>query len=681
MASVCHQFRALQSNPLIPHSCSSTMEIEALAHKLEPLAPKHVARWRKARESVDPVTRSLLDRQLINIAHRKLGNIDTRMLISLPPERRIRGAINLGTIQYAGAKWPAGISTGELLQNLAVVGRSGAGKTNVAFHLLRQLTDRKIPFLFLDWKRTARHLLPRLKAKVNIYTPGRPLSPLAFNPFVPPPGLEPSVHINHVIDAMADAYTLGDGSRSVLQRAISKCFEEGLRAPTPQDILSQLENFPDRGRAGSWKISAQRALESMSFSQLSATKGSTQEELATLLLRGNTIVELDSLSQADKKFLVPMICLWLYHLQLSDPVREKLRLVIFVEEAHHVLRRSDNKSKESLMETLLRQCREVGIAMIVIDQMPHALSSAVLGNVHTTITLNLTNPTDINKAAGISQVEDDDKGCFSSLPVGQAVVKLQSRWTRPFVVQFPLVQVRKGSVTDTQLSRYVRRNRARTPLTGRQWGEFGRITRGPMWDSPLSYDALRLLEDVKDYEDDGVKRRYDRLGMSAGAGTRLKKELLDAGWLDAQVVELGRTRKLLLRLSSEARKALGIDTPSTNASIAHEYWKRCYARKFEADGYQVELEAPAGDGRIDVLARRNGESVGIEVETGKSDAVSNVKRALTAKIDRVIVVATDEIAYKKVEQELAEAGLLINGRVEIGVGEFLASQLREISST
>lgn len=654
-----------QSNPLILPNTSATMEIERLALKLEPLAPKRVAKWRKARESVDPVTRSLLDRQLINVALRKLDNTDMRALLSLPPERRIRGAINLGTINYAGDKWPAGISTGELLQNLAIVGRSGAGKTNVAFHLLRQLTDRKIPFLFLDWKRTARHLLPRLKAKVNIYTPGRPLSPLAFNPFVPPPGLEPSVHINHVIDAMADAYTLGDGARSVLQRTISKCFEGGLQAPTPQDILSQLATLPDRGRAGAWKISAQRALESMSFSQLSATKGPTQEELATLLLRQNTIVELDSLSQADKKFLVPMICLWLYHLQLSDPVREKLRLVIFVEEAHHVLRRSDNKSKESLMETLLRQCREVGIAMVVIDQMPHALSSAVLGNVHTTITLNLTNPTDINKAAGLCQVEDEDKGCFSSLPVGQAVVKLQGRWTKPFVVQFPLVRIRKGSVTDTQLSRYVRRNSRRTPFAGRQSGEFGRISRGPMWDSVLSNDALLLLEDVQHYQDDGVKRRYDRLGLSAGAGTRLKEDLLEDGWVDAQVVELGRTRKLLLRLSSEARKALGIETPSSNASIAHEYWKRFYARKYSGEGFEVQVEAACGDGRVDVLARRNGESVAIEVETGKSDVVSNVRRALAEKLDRVVVVATDEVAYKKVERELAEAGLLIAGKVEL----------------
>ena len=189
------------------------MEIERIAAKLEPLEPGFVLKWRSRRGAVDPETRALLDRQLLNLARRRTGNLDLRFLLSLPPKQRIRGAINLDEVLYETAKWPAGVSMAELFQNMAILGRSGAGKTNVAFHLLQQLSMRKISWLFLDWKRIARHLLPGLKTKVNIYTPGRPLSPLVFNPFVPPPGLEPSVHINHVIGAMADAYTLGDGAR------------------------------------------------------------------------------------------------------------------------------------------------------------------------------------------------------------------------------------------------------------------------------------------------------------------------------------------------------------------------------------------------------------------------------------------------------------------------------------
>ena len=132
--------------------------------------------------------------------------------------------------------------------------------------------------------------------------------------------------------------------------------------------------------------------------------------------------------------LVPLIGLWLYFVQLSDPVREKLRLVIFVEEAHHVLYRSAQRAKESLMNTLLRQCREVGIGFVVIDQHPHLVSSAALGNTYTSICLNLKDPADINRAAAMSLVDEEEKHAFSTLPVGHGIVKLQDRWRRSFVM-------------------------------------------------------------------------------------------------------------------------------------------------------------------------------------------------------------------------------------------------------
>ena len=53
-----------------------------------------------------------------------------------------------------------------------------SSKTGMARSSLPQhrsvMVDKGIPFLFLDWKRTGRHLLPQLKGKASVYTPGRP---------------------------------------------------------------------------------------------------------------------------------------------------------------------------------------------------------------------------------------------------------------------------------------------------------------------------------------------------------------------------------------------------------------------------------------------------------------------------------------------------------------------------
>ncbi len=649
------------------------MTVESVARKLQPLMPQQVQHWMRARDTADPELKALIEKQIISMAYRYLGDFHNKILLSLPPEKKAKGSIDLGTVVYDKERWPFGISYSELIQNTAILGRSGAGKTNVAFHILQQLIARDIPFIFLDWKRTVRHLIPLLKGKIDIYTPGRSLLKFPFNPFVVPPGVESHVYINQVVDVMSEAFTLGDGSRSVLRKAIVGLYEKGNLCPTVKEIISEVEKLPGKDRMGGWKISAMRALESMEFSDMTAGDRVSQEQLTSDLLHSNTVIELDALGQECKKFLVPLLCQWLYHVRLESADREKLKLVIFIEEAHHVLHKRDHRAKESILEMLFRQCRELGIGIIVLDQHPHLLSAAALGNTYTTICLNQKDPSDINKAAALSLVDSDEKKYFSMLPVGQGIVKLQDRWTRPFLVQFPLVDVKKGSVTDDLLARYSAMNRRNTPRSGRNtfvlpWAErsLGRVPRVPLLDNALDKASFAFLEDVLSSPDDGIRRRYARLGLSVGTGNRLKERLLSDGWLDDQVVELGRTRKLLLRLTKQGKQALGVNAEYPGReSLVHEYWKRFYAERFREQGYKVRLEAPRRSGNVDVLAVKDGRSIAVEVETGKSNIVRNVKQDLLSGFNKVLIIATDEKALAKVEQQLAGAGLLGLERLEI----------------
>ena len=635
-----------------------------------------------------PELKDLIEKQIISTAYQKLGDFHNKILLSLPPENKAKGSINLGTVLYDKEKWSFGISTNELMQNMAILGRSGAGKTNVAFHILQQLVAKKIPFIFLDWKRTVRHLIPMLKGKIKVYTPGRLLLKFPFNPFVAPPGVEANVYVNQVVDVMSEAFGLGDGSRSILRKVIAGLYEQKNLCPTVKEIISEVEKMPEKGRIGGWKITAMRALESMEFSDIAGEDRISQEQLASELMHQNTVIELDALSQESKRFLVPMLCLWLYHVRLRSTDREKLKLVIFIEEAHHVLHRRDHTAKESILEMLFRQCRELGIGIIVLDQHPHLLSPAALGNTHTTICLNQKDPSDINKAAALSLVDNEEKNYFSMLPVGQGIVKLQDRWTQPFLVQFPLIDVKKGAVTDDILARYSAMNQAKRTGSGRNNlvsgsngfvlpGDFQQVPRIPLFDNALNETAFAFVEDILAYPDDGVKERYCRLGISVGTGNRLKEELLDQGWLESQVVGLGKTRKVLLRLTKQGKEALGLDGGVPDrASLVHEYWQRFSAERFREQGYKVPLEAPRKSGNVDVLAVKDSKSIAIEIETGKSDIVRNVKQDLLSGFDKVLVVAVDEKALGKVEQRLAGEGLLGLGRVGVVLGaEYLATAM------
>lgn len=390
------------------------METEKLLEKLEPLMPRAVSDWRRTRDTADAKLRTLIDQQIAETAYRVLGDVSKRLLLSLPPEKLIRGEFGLGTILYDRAKWLAGLRRSELLQNTGIFGRSGAGKTNVVFHLLRQLAAKRVPFLFLDWKRTARHLLPLLQTTPAIYTPGRTLSPLQFNPFLPPPGIEHEVYTHQLVDALAAAYTLGDGAKSILQATIQRLSTtDDDHAPNGRRLLQYLEQNPMKGRAQNWAVSAIRALQGLTPFEHRDADTATQSELVDQLARHSTIIELDGLDDSAKRFLIPMLLLWLYFVRLTAPDREQLRLVVVIEEAHHVLYRNENRSKEPLLNTFLRQCREVGIGVIVVDQHPHLISSAALGNTYTSICLNQKDPADVNKAAALSLVPSDEAKWFS----------------------------------------------------------------------------------------------------------------------------------------------------------------------------------------------------------------------------------------------------------------------------
>ncbi len=645
------------------------MESDYLLKKLEPLIPEKVKHWRRAKQLADPETRGYLDRVIAEAAYRELGEFADKLLLSLPPQAKAKGSIHFGNILYDKERFEFGISPNELLQNMAIFGRSGGGKTNTVFHIVKQLSSQKIPWLFWDFKRTARHLLPQIKGHVKVFTPGRSLSPFVFNPFIVPPGMESQVYITQLVDVMASAFTLGDGSRSILQKSIAACYERNLEAPTIQDIKDEVDKIPDKQRVVGWKLSAMRALDSVAFAKVAGTTRSSQEEHTHALLESQTIIELDALADSMKQFLVPILSLWLYSVRLAAETREKLSLVIVVEEAHNVLYRGEHRSKETVMNRLLRQCREIGIGIIVVDQSPHLISSVALGNTYTSIILNLKDPTDINRAAALSYLTEYEKKFLTLLPIGQGVVKLQGRWRRPILVSLPLVEVAKGAVTDKLLRQYLAGS-----LKPKELREIVQKSRNSDLSNSgerlFSLDEFRLFHDVLHHPEDGVAQRYQRLGLSGRRGQEAKEALVQHGWLVEHVQENGRIRKVILTVPPKAEKLVGLDLRNLPTSlVVHTYWKSRLGRLFTDKGYDIAYEHPRVNGRVDVLATKDSKRIGIEIETGKSDVVSNVKNGILSKFTKILVVATDETAMVEVERRLAHAGLLIPNHVELVLGD------------
>lgn len=668
-----------------------------MAAKLRPLMTDKIDRWMRARERVDANFRGMIDRQITS-HYRRVAGQHRLPLLSLPPKSAVggRGKVKIGRIEYAGPQDEAVLREPDLLRHTAIFGASGAGKTNSVLYLVQQLVDKGVPVLFFDWKRTGRRLVKALQPK--IYTAGREVAPLPFNPFLPPPGTEPRVHAQQTVDLLAEAFTLGDGARSLIQRALNAelvAYSEGCKVDR---LIQGVQELADNPRAKQWAVTAERVLGEVGFSGTAETSLEEQNRFIKSLERGATFIELDALSLPVRSFLATSLTSWLYRSRLNTTARDKLELMLVFEEAHHLLHQRE-ASKPSQLETLMRLMREIGLGVVLVDQTPSRISGVALANTFTTICLNLKHPADVQRAASVLGLPPEEKAVLMELPVGCAAVRLAERWNQPFLVRTPPVLLASASMSDAQLARYFREFGASgggPPENAVEGAAASRVPRGPPEDGErrlgelqgnpallqvLSPRELDLVEDVLTHPDDGVKQRYLRLGWSVGAGHRLKTRLIRAGQLKEAVIPFGHTRRTVLGLTPRLRNTIGADHRLKNSSgvggggeegsMVHRYWQRWWAQRYQSMGYRVQIEAPRHGGRVDVLAveastnQSSPKRIGIEIETGKSDVVSNVKNGLRSGFDRVIVAAVDTPALTQVEQQLAAAGLLGLSQIQV----------------
>ena len=114
----------------------------------------------------------------------------------------------------------------------------------------------------------------------------------------------------------------------------------------------------------------------------------------------------------------------------------------------------------------------------------------------------------------------------------------------------------------------------------------------------------------------------------------------------------------LLELTYKGRVALrdaGHEIKEPSEGVVHLFWKTRIADSYLEKGYDVSVEEII-NGRPDIIARKDGKRIAIEIETGKSNPIHNIQRALKAGFDEVISVATTEQARLKIGRNLELSG-------------------------
>lgn len=623
--------------------------------------------------SLDASLAESLEEYLSFEASKKLASGDP--FYPLPSEKEIEGRYKLGKCGSA----TFGLNDSELLQHVLIVGRSGSGKTNCSFLLLKELMRNEKPFLVFDWKRNYRELLAH-EDDVLVFTVGRNVCPFRFNPLIPPEGTEPEVWLKRLIEIMSHAFFLGEGVVYILHKAIDSLYEDygvyegSEKYPTMLDVYEYLQNYKARGREVGWLTSSKRAVQELCFGEMGSVLNTESRMQLEDLLKRNVILELDALTSTDKTFFIEALLLFIHHLRLAEEEKEKLKHSIIIEEAHHILLRKKQQvgGGEAITDVIMREIRELGESLVIIDQHPSLISKPALGNTYTSIAMNLKSRSDVNSIGNSICLNRNQKAALTNLDIGEGIVKLQGRYTDPFPVKFPLVEIEKGSVSDDMLKQEMSRFYAKWPgfrpdssksEEFRTSSENYKVkSEGKMPD--LKDRDLKLLKSIAENPPASVSKCYRRAGLNSYQGNEAKKELKKNGLIEEENIAKKDGYVKVMDVSEKGYKVLRengfeIGEPrEMEGSITHRYWKHRIADYYQKLGYETSVEEEIENGKyVDVVAERDMERIAIEISASESDEAWNVRKDLDAGFNEVKVFCVNEEIARKVEEQLEEAGL------------------------
>lgn len=617
----------------------------------------------------------------------------------------------------------------DFIKQIGIFAITGEGKTNLAYLQAIQLLKKKVPFLVIDWKRSWRNLLslkdkhPELK-NVQVFTIGRETIPFLWNPFRSPPKSDNQLWISTIAEALERSHLSGPGVAYHIEKIYLNLLK-GLGKdfyPNFFDGLKAIKDIRVSMRELQWKQTALRIFQSFTIGNASKTFNARNPIKIEDLLNKPVILELDmEMPKPLRIFFSEMILRWVHLYRLSQGEIEKLRHVFFLEEVHNLFSETRWHKETNSLENVYREIRAFGQGIVSITQHPSLLPIYLLGNCHTQIYLGLQHADDIRTARKSLFLKYDEEDYPSLLNVGECIVKIKNR-IDPCLVKVPLVAVKKGLVDDewlkihdlsSQFWKYCWKNDESDSKYLGLKEKIGRIlgkndlkalsnTQGYLKSSlpqntlvsrsekgnsfpeqyqntPVKYKVKKtkhpknispnkLLEDIFLNPFSSTTQRYKRLKLNTDFGNALKKRLVKQGCIKPRKIVTRKGWMILYDLTKKGKlllRDLGHKVKLSPEGIVHQFWKHKVAEHYRHKGYNVQIEQYFVNGRPDIIAEKDGRKIAVEIETGKSNAVGNIQRALKAGFDEAVCVATSKRVEDKIRKDLKE--IMNNTRMKVSL--------------
>lgn len=327
------------------------------------------------------------------------------------------------------------LSTGALL-----LGSPRSGKTVAVCHLIREAQKRGIGVFCPDLRGDYLRIAPRIPKALLV-----PVSKERFNPFEPPPGVE----LKRWLHVVAGRLTLDLGLQlasqayviSLLDQLLNTHLSNSSTYPTLLDFYDLLLKQKPRSRSsqeGYWERVLARIwtlIDVCGRDVFAVQKGFPILEA----LEDGRLVILDlKVEKFVADFLVSMYLYRLYYHRLHSPAPfDQKPILIILDEQRSLIRLQSHEFGIPDIELLFSRARALGLGFMIAEQVPSAVSPAVLTSCRLRLAFNTSPPEQI-VAARLLGLNPEQAEELYKLPVGQCIARLSGdRIPVPFRLEIP----------------------------------------------------------------------------------------------------------------------------------------------------------------------------------------------------------------------------------------------------
>jgi hypothetical protein len=562
------------------------------------------------------------------------------------------GDVKVGTINETSLDWAF---QSDRFPHEVIIGPTGKGKSYAIYGQLEGIHGR-VPYILVTVKNeTSRFLVdPPIADKVIRF------EELRISLFTPPPGVNETQWQQAVVELFCSIWLL-KYARSPLHESVDELRDEFVKLSQASGIKHTftLSNLYARvkGKRSKYSEGAATVLDMIIRATGDVFECSIGWPVENLLFSGSTVILIPDVADDQvARFFVDWLMEYAYaYFRANGPDDGSLQLVFAIDDAHRFLSARTEKDAMTTLSHKYLIVRQSGISIVAVSQCPEDLSSTVISQSSIVMQVgSLIHEAQVRTMGRAFGLHSRDWDALKTVGQGEFVaLENMGRYSGAFagrVKRFP-----GPSIPFTEQDRI----RLMSPVIGAfPWKPTVHHTAPKPQSSSsaqppqLSNEALALAIDILANLWSFMNERYQRLGLTGGSANKVKRELIDRGWVREFSIPRHGGNPILLEPLPPLATGLHRSLPSYGkGGFLHAFMQHRIADELKRQGYtSIELEKFYGAKGVDLVGiAPNGDLVGFEVTVSKGNVVDNFVKDFIAQ-PRFVLITSVCLSSKDVKQ-------------------------------